>query len=158
LLDPATGKTIRQLHLPQRNNIWSRAIAFAPDGKTLAAGLSLTNPVVLWDVATGQQLPETAPRGVKGVAVSSNGNLGPSAGGDGVIRLWDAATGKALRKLLTKGNPWNASVQFSPDGTALVAAGADGLLRLWDVDSGNERLVLHGHKGAAYAATFSPDG
>jgi WD40 repeat protein len=34
----------------------------------------------------------------------------------------------------------------------------DGTVRAWDAASGEEILVLRGHKGSVMAANFSPDG
>src|SRR5262249_51420546 len=61
LWDVKTRQVIRQWRAPSG---WSfiNTVAFSPDGKTLAAGASTSgtsdadNPVVLWDIATGQRL------------------------------------------------------------------------------------------------------
>src|SRR5262249_38048094 len=54
LWEVATGKVIRQLK-PSVRVICFHSLAFAPDGKTLAAG-SWDHVIRLWDVATGQEL------------------------------------------------------------------------------------------------------
>ena len=48
------------------------------------------------------------------------------------------------------------SVEFSPDGQAVLSAGADQTARLWDVAPGRALLALVGHDGAVWAAPNSP--
>src|SRR5262249_25544655 len=52
LWDAVTGKPLRTVEHPKNNGI--AAVAFAPDGKSLAS--ATMNRVFLWDVATGKEL------------------------------------------------------------------------------------------------------
>jgi hypothetical protein len=49
------------------------------------------------------------------------------------------------------------SVQFAPDGTALVTAAIDSRAQVWGID-GVRQADLVGHKDRVYHAEFSPDG
>ncbi len=49
-------------------------------------------------------------------------------------------------------------VVFSPDGTRIATAGRDGTMRLWDPETGQELLVLAGHRSGVSAVAFSPEG
>src|SRR5262249_49812907 len=68
-----------------------QAMAFAPDGKTLAAGSA--EKVRVWDVATGQE--RITLKGHKGdilcTAFSRDGNTLATGSRDGTLRLWQAA-------------------------------------------------------------------
>jgi RNA polymerase sigma factor (sigma-70 family) len=74
-------------------------VAFAPDGKTVAAG-SEGGMVHLIDAASGKQIlslqGHTA--GVVGVSFSPDGKVLKSADSGGTTRVWDMATGRELPK------------------------------------------------------------
>ena len=60
------------------------------------------------------------------IAFSPAGKRIASGGRDGIVRLWDASSGREMLRLRDHGGPVNA-VAFSPDGCRLVAAGAKGV-------------------------------
>jgi len=64
-----------------------------------------------------------------------------SAGIDGTLRLWDAASGEALA-VLRGHEDWVQSCAFSPDGACIASTGDDGTLRLWDLANGQEILLV----------------
>jgi WD40 repeat protein len=94
---------------------------------------------------------------VKALTFSPNGRLLASGGADGVIKLWDAVTGKDQGTL--EGHKGEVrSLAFSPDGKTLASASTDGTARLWGVVSGKEKMSLPGHPRGVGAVAFSPDG
>ncbi|MER2527717.1 MAG: pentapeptide repeat-containing protein, partial [Candidatus Competibacter denitrificans] len=94
---------------------------------------------------------------VNGCAWSPDGRWLASAGDDGTLRLWDAASGEC-RRVLAGHEDWVRGCAWSPDGRWLASAGRDGALRLWDTASGECRRVLAGHESGVRGCAFSPDG
>ncbi len=75
--------------------------------------------------------------------------------GLGRVSLWDAATGRTVRrleKLLNTGR----RLAFSPDGRLLAACG--NVTVVWDMATGQPRLTLQGHQQPIEAVAFSTDG
>ncbi len=100
------------------------------------------------------------------MAYSPDGRFLATAGGEevvkedgkpGELRLWEAATGREVRRFTRHEGPIT-SVAFSPDGKVLASAGFDKAARLWDVETGKELATLIGHRDRVQAVAFSPDG
>jgi WD40 repeat protein len=111
------------------------AIAFSPDGRTLATG-GLEDPIVrVWDVPTGKLIHELGQgtAGAKTLDFSPDGRTLAVSGYAPVASLWDVATGARIGPTLTAGSR-RADIDFSPDGRELLMAAADGRGALWDVD------------------------
>lgn len=94
---------------------------------------------------------------VAAVAVTPDGKTLVSVGNDNAIRLWDAATGKALAKL-DGHTGWVGSVVVTPDGAKAVTAGGDNVIRVWDLKSGKEVARLEGHAVAVRGLALTADG
>ena len=140
------------------------AVAYSPDGSTLATG-DLIGEIRLWDAVTGQHkatLTGHPDQNVVSLSFSADSRMLASGGTDRIIRLWDAVTGQQL-KIFTEhvheiyGD--GVRVAFSPEGHTLASTGAwDRTVRLWDAVTGQQLRVLTGHKTGVYPVAFSPDG
>ena len=141
------------------------AIAFSPDGQTLAT-ISGGNTIRLWNVATqrsiGNQIGTSSTR-LDNVAFSPDGKILATAGDDGTIRLWDVATslpiGNALAARMGSGiEITTGSVAFSPDGKKLVSLSETGVVRLWDVTTHRQIANrINASVGQIGSVSFSPE-
>jgi hypothetical protein len=94
---------------------------------------------------------------VHGVCFSPDGKRLASASVDGVVKVWDAATGQEALTLRGSTGPiWG--VCYSPDGRRLASAGEGGTVKVWDAATGEEALTLKGHTRIVNSVCFSPDG
>jgi WD40 repeat protein len=137
---------------------WVLALAFSPDGKTLAFSRT-DSTVLLWDVSSGNVCHtfREHTRNVYALAWSPDGKTVASAGEDATVQLWDAATEKPLHSLAGHTGTVNA-LAWSPDGKAVASASHDATVRLWDAASGKPQEAPLKHPQAVHVVAWSPDG
>ena len=146
----AAGAGPEGVLLLEGHRCWVHAVAFAPDGRTVASAAGGVDgqggEVKLWDVAAGRERA-AVPLGrssAQAVAFSPDGKLLAVLTYDSTLRLCDAATGKEVRVLGVDARGGH-SVAFSADGKTVFAAGyRAGTGRAWDVATGAERQELPG--------------
>ncbi len=179
--DAVTGKEMRTISDHPGACIYR--LVLARDGKTLATQALVEEPkiavpyqyekhVYLWDTATGKMIRQIEVVGDAGTRCakaepkriseinhfdfSPDGKSLTTAGGDGVLRVWDVATGKELRRLDT--SAWIYAFAFSPDGKTLASVGDGNTVRLWDASTGKEMREHPSHRNGFVDLTLSPDG
>jgi WD40 repeat protein len=155
LWDAATGRERLRLedHLPD-----VRALAFSADGRLLATGAE--GVLGLWDAKDGtSRVPAAGHEGaVWKVAFAPDGRTLATGSLDGSIGIWDAATGRLVRRFGSADRQRVWSIAFSPDGRALASYSHDGSVRLWDPSTGAEIRRIAGQDGPGGWVAFSPDG
>ncbi len=137
------------------------ALAFSPDGKTLA--VSGYRELLLHKVdGTGlvSRLVGMSER-LNSIAYSPDGTTIVAAGGTparfGEVQIWDASTGKLKRSITTTADTvFGASI--SPDGKVIAVGGADNTVRLIDAVSGKELQKIGNHENWVLGTVFGGDG
>jgi WD40 repeat protein len=134
LWDAMDFKEIRMLKALSGQGDDARGLTFSPDGSLLAAPISGTREVLIWNVARGtvlQSIPKQ--KDIEAVAFSPDGKTLASAGGFGYIGLWDIDKRQALHPLPDYHSQPISGLAMTHDGAKVVTCGLDGAARLWDV-------------------------
>jgi len=84
------------------------------------------------------------------VQFNRDGTLIVSCSYDGLIRIWNTATGECLKTLVDEANPCVSHVRFSPNGKFVLASTLDNTIRLWNFHTSRVLKTYVGHKNDAY--------
>jgi WD40 repeat protein len=171
-----------------------RWLAYTPDGRRLVS-IGDDKALQVWESADGKEVARFQHQGVaspdrdgmvfidvgfrhyggneqfrpQNVAASSDGRLLATGGMDGLIQVWDAATGKEIRRFELKPTPGEqdrgespiTSVAFTRDARYLIGSRPMGdlAMHLWDLGTGKEVRVFRSPENRpAGQMIFSPDG
>ncbi len=134
------------------------AVAFSPDGRSIAAGGS-DGRVQQWNTATGR--PRTTPPpvagAVAGLAYRADGNLLAVGEAHGTLRLETVAAPRKAAPL--RGGARDAGpVAFSSDGQWVAAGSSDGHVRLWSTATGTPHTTIAVSAQGVASLAFSADG
>ncbi|MFE1286881.1 helix-turn-helix domain-containing protein [Streptomyces sp. NPDC058751] len=135
-----------------------RAVAFTPDGRTLAV-VDIEadgDRVRLLDAGTGraQRTVKPGTGSPLSLAFTPDGHtLATAGGGSGSVKTWDTRTGRLQDSFRVGGEV--ASLAFSPDARTLAVSSARGV-QLWDLATSQIRITLPTRSRGTVA--FSPDG
>jgi WD40 repeat protein len=129
-------------------------LAFTPDGRSLVVGANTS--LLVYDWSGRRLLRSGAVPYSEGIAIGRHGQAA-CGGADGVIRLYDLTTMRAVRQLEGHvGRLW--AVAFSPDGSRLVSAGNEMTVKLWNTRTGRELLTFRDHVREVSDVAWSGDG
>ena len=132
-----------------------RALAVAPDGRTLSAAGDPGVAVIrrIDNGAVVSRLVHSGP--IDAVAFSPDGSLFAAAGAEGT-RLWNLDTGTVAHELTQTAPETGAA--FSPDGSMVAIGGPGRIAQLWEVASGKVVRELRADGGPVEDVAYSPDG
>jgi WD40 repeat protein len=165
--DVAGGKE-RWSDRPELSRFGPLQLAFTPDGKEVISGDKLRT-IRFWDVQTGRltrtlvgeaEDEEHARKHsdlIRAVAISHDGKTLYSGGWDGLVRVWDLAAGKEVKRWR-----WpHGQVQglaLSQDGQKLAVSDDGQKAHLIDLATDADLLPLSGHAGRVDLLAFGADG
>jgi RNA polymerase sigma factor (sigma-70 family) len=156
IVEGASGADVRAFGDPSRT-AYLAALAVSPDGKTVATR-GFDRAIRLWDLASGTELHQLTPsdlalrRGAEfftlgtshmspagGLAFSPDGRFLAAADAPGGARLWEVATGKAMRS-----TPQDSILDAAilPAGQSLRTVGLDHTVRTWRAKDGEQTACL----------------
>lgn len=138
---------------------WVLAVAYSPDGKTLASSGSSDGTIQLWHVDSGDLMQTLAghTEAVTALTFAPDSKTLVSGSNDDTLRVWESPTGTLRRVLAGHGNDVKAVV-FSRDGKRIASGSKDTSVRLWDAKTGRFLSTLRGHYWGVEAVAFARDG
>jgi RNA polymerase sigma factor (sigma-70 family) len=185
LWDPITGRSVKQWVAGSSPITF---LVFGANDKILLTA-DEANSIRAWDAATGKESREIAhfPNPLKALALSRDGKLlaivgtiripappgaairpgvimGDSFYPEPVVRIWDVAAAKELRRFVAPLRETNVewrrgfdSVAFAPDGKTLLAGGGDGGLYVCSVAEAKEPRQVWANSDQISALTAAPN-
>ena len=137
------------------------ALAFAPDGQTLAVGCGepgKSGEVRLLDFASGEIKGVVARTSdvVLDLAYRPSANELAVASADSSIRIVDVTTLQVIRTIASHAD-WVTAIAWSDDGTRLVSASRDKSAKVYDGSTGELIASYLGHGAAVRGVTILAD-
>jgi WD40 repeat protein len=155
--DPRTGDLVFEF----RGRGELTGIDWSRDGDLLVTDFN--GGITVFD-ATGKRilaLTEPGGFGVETGVFSPDGRLFATAGRgrsptESNLTIWDAETGRAVRKIPTETQHF--ALAFDPSGASLADGRGDGFVNVYDVNSGERLLRFPASEGPVDVVAYSPDG
>jgi WD40 repeat protein len=154
-----------------------QSLSFAADGGTLAVA-GCNRAVTICNLSTAERVSQLTDSGSAApgahstsaaeiyttgkltahtVAFSPDDAMLAAGCSDGVIRMWDVASGE-LRQPLSGHVGAVTRLAFTPDGLTLASLGEDNVVNLWHAASGQRFFSLDNQKQELRGLAFSRDG
>jgi serine/threonine protein kinase/WD40 repeat protein len=168
LWDVATGREIARLAEACETEL---AVAFAPNGKTLASG-GRDQVIKLWDIETvGVRALCRGHEGtIRALAFHPREERLVSVAFDGTVRIWNFATAEQDGDPIHMAGKSSNCVAIAPDGSTFATSTgprsddpgwgdpSPGLLQVWTWNTRKPKFALKGHRYPILGVAFSSDG
>jgi WD40 repeat protein len=117
-------------------------VALSADGGRVVTGGGSVDPLSLWDVRSGRLLRQFDATQVLWFGFSHDERTLVTFGGDGVVRLWDVATGHQTTSLRGHGaaGDWAG---LSSDGATLASFAGNDSIKVWTLRARGEVAAFH---------------
>ena len=134
-----------------------RALAFSPDGKTLAAAGQMRT-IRLFDVTTGRLVEnlEGHTDAIRGLAFRPDGRALASVSSDRTVRVWPLDGDRQPR--IAHGGEQVMAVAFAPQGRQLAWCDIAGVVHRWDLDLERKPVPIQDEPTRYFTLAYSPDG
>ncbi|HYV36514.1 MAG TPA: hypothetical protein VE988_12455, partial [Gemmataceae bacterium] len=151
------AKALFELHKDSKKHAW--IVAFSENGeRALSTGEDET--IRIWDTQAKKELFR-----LKKTTIAKTGLFSPAGDllatadrNSPTADLWDAASGRALRRSAFFVSGSLGALAFSPDGKRLVSGHGDGGIRVWNVADLSEIARIKTQYGGVRQIRFLPDG
>jgi WD40 repeat protein len=162
LWNAARGRQIAELPGPYGATDSVQAVAFTPDGKSLAVGYSKFTGgsggiTCIWNIASRKctlKLRDPAAGEVQAAAFSPDGKLLAVADSSDVTYLWNTVNGRLVRTFTG-----STAIAFSHNGTMMANGDGTGTVYLWDLATGRiEATVVLPSNSPVTSIAMSPNG
>lgn len=151
------------------------SLVVTPDGRRAVSG-SYDRTLKVWNIATGKclytlkghdvrkfgtgayrQIRESLDPLIHSVAMTSDGGRAVSGADDGMLKVWELATGKCLHTM--KGHTSVVrSVALTSDAGRAVSGSEDQTLKVWELVTGKCLHTLIGHTSWISSLAVTPNG
>jgi WD40 repeat protein len=151
-------RTGAALHTFAGHTDWIYDLAWSDDARTLASA-SQDGTLRLWPAEGGPArlvVHAHSGFGVRAIAFLPEHDKLVSAGGDGVLRVWNVATGAEIVHFSDHDAPYGLALD--PRGIRAASPVLHEGFEIWDTRDGKKLIDLVGHVGQGLTASWSPDG
>ena len=163
----ATGNTLFDPHWQGNLSEYVTAVAWSPDGTTLAAS-SAAGEVVLWNPTSLTTLQASTGQSVDCLAFSRDGQFLAAGGQDGRVKIWclqpippnpplDRRVESELIATLENAPAWVDNLSWSPTSNQLAFC-LGRYVQVWDAQAQEVAATLNFEKSSVLGMSWNPSG